>query len=77
MLGVVDAVPEELFMVINATHIDTESTCLLLTPIASHDVGELTTIVLDNARYQKGDLVLHQAAKLGIELLFLPSYSPI
>src|SRR6516164_7103003 len=34
------------------------------------------TLVLDNARYQKCALVQALAASLGIELLYLPSYSP-
>ena len=34
------------------------------------------TVVLDNARYQRCKLVQFQAEKLGIELLFLPPYSP-
>ncbi len=33
-------------------------------------------LVLDNARYQKCKLVREYAEKLGIELLYLPSYSP-
>jgi transposase len=32
--------------------------------------------VLDNARYQKCDLVRSLAGSLGITLLYLPSYSP-
>jgi transposase len=34
------------------------------------------TVVLDTARYQRGQRVLEHAASLGIELLFLPPYSP-
>ena len=34
------------------------------------------TLVLDNARYQRNALVMQVADELGIELLFLPSYSP-
>ncbi len=34
------------------------------------------TLILDNARYQHGHLVIDLAAQLGIELLFLPPYSP-
>ena len=34
------------------------------------------TLVLDNARYQKCALVTNLAAQLGVELLYLPSYSP-
>jgi transposase len=34
------------------------------------------TIVLDNARYQRCECVRTRAAELGVELLFLPAYSP-
>lgn len=34
------------------------------------------TLVLDNARYQKCQSVFDKAATLGIELLYLPAYSP-
>ena len=34
------------------------------------------TVVLDNARYQRCRIVQWQAAQLGIELLFVPPYSP-
>ncbi len=76
VLGAVDAVTKEILTVTNETYINAESVCLLLTKIAARYVGEKITIVLDNARYQKCGLVLQHAAKLGIELLFLPSYSP-
>ena len=50
--------------------------CELLSKLALH-VGEgAITVVLDNARYQKCALVQARAAALGIELLYLPSYSP-
>ena len=32
--------------------------------------------MLDNARYQRCALVTGEAARLGVELLFLPAYSP-
>jgi transposase len=34
------------------------------------------TLVRDNARYQRNALVMGLAKQLGIERLFLPSYSP-
>ena len=76
VLGAVDAVTKEILTVTNETYINAESVCLLLTKIAAKYAGEMITIVLDNARYQKCELVLRYAATLGIELLFLPSYSP-
>jgi len=76
VLGAVDALTKEIFTITNNTYINAESVCLLLTKIAAKYTGEVITIVLDNARYQKCNLVLQHAAQLGIELLFLPSYSP-
>jgi transposase len=38
--------------------------------------GQQLTIVLDNARYQRCAVVQEMATSLGIELLFLPPYSP-
>lgn len=76
VLGAVDAVTKEIFTVTNQTYINAESVCRLLTQIAARYAHEKITIVLDNARYQKCELVLQQAARLGIELLFLPAYSP-
>jgi len=76
VLGAVDAVTKEIFTITNETYINAESVCLLLTKIAARYAGEMITIVLDNARYQKCALVLQHAASLGIELLYLPSYSP-
>ena len=76
VLGAVDAVTKEIFTITNETYINAESVCLLLTKIAAKYAGEAITIVLDNARYQKCDLVFQHAKNRGIELLFLPSYSP-
>jgi transposase len=48
----------------------------LLTQLAALGLGAPLTIVLDNARYQRCQRVQEHAASLGIELLFLPPYSP-
>jgi transposase len=40
------------------------------------DTGCPITLILDNARVQKCQSVADQAAELGVELLYLPSYSP-
>ena len=50
--------------------------CELLRKIASRNLPTPVTLVMDNARYQRCRLVQDLAAELGIELLFLPSYSP-
>ena len=44
--------------------------------MAAAGVGLPITLVLDNARYQKCAVVQTLASSFGIELLYLPSYSP-
>jgi transposase len=76
VLGALDAVEHRLIRVTNQGYIDAESVCTLLRPVAEAGVGLPITLVLDNARYQKCALVQELAESLGIELLYLPSYSP-
>jgi transposase len=76
VLGALDAVTHRLIRVTNDGYINAESVCALLRAVAAASVGLPITLVLDNARYQKCALVQGLAASLGIELLYLPSYSP-
>lgn len=77
VLGAINALTKEVLTVTNESYINAESVCLLLSDIARHYGQKIPiTLVLDNARYQKCDLVLKHATALGIELLYLPAYSP-
>jgi transposase len=76
VLGALDAVTHEVIRVTNQGYINAESVCTLLRTIAARGLRLPVTLVLDNARYQHCALVQELAASLGIELLFLPSYSP-
>ena len=76
VLGALDAVTHRLIRVTNHGYINAESVCALLRAVAGAAVGLPITLVLDNARYQKCAVVQALAASLGIELLYLPSYSP-
>jgi transposase len=76
VLGALDAVTHRLIRVTNHDYINAESVCALLRAVAEASVGLPITLVLDNARYQKCASVQGLAASLGIELLYLPSYSP-
>lgn len=62
--------------VTNTTVVDTETMCDLLRLITSQGRVGPITLVLDNAKYQRNDVVRELANRLGIELLFLSSYSP-
>jgi transposase len=70
------AITHELITVTNDSYINAISVCTLLEKIAALGFCTPVTLVMDNARYQRCQLVLEKARQLGIELLFLPPYSP-
>jgi transposase len=76
VLGAWNAVTRELISITNTTVVNTETMCELLRTVAARGLIGPVTMVLDNARYQRNAVVQGLAAELGIELLFLPSYSP-
>lgn len=76
VLGALNAISHEVLTVTNQTYITSVQVCELLTQLAALGLGVPITVVLDNARYQRCQLVMAHATSLGIELLFLPPYSP-
>ena len=76
VLGALNAITHELIVVTNDSYINAQSVCELLDRIAALSLAIPITLILDNARYQKCRLVKDYAQSLGIELLFLPTYSP-
>ncbi len=76
VLGALNAVTHNVVRVTNQSDINAESVGDLLRAIAALGLGVPITLVLDNARYQRWALVQDLATELGIELLYLPSYSP-
>lgn len=76
VLGAWNAVTRQLVAITNTTVVNTETMCELLRTIAAQELLGPITLVLDNARYQRNAVVQALADSLGIELLFLPSYSP-
>lgn len=76
VLAALNAVTHDIFTVQNLTYVTAATVCELLHLVAGAYPGQLITIILDNARYQRCALVQELATNLGIELLFLPPYSP-
>jgi transposase len=77
VLAALNAVSHQLVQVSNHSYINACSVCELLHAVAKAALpGVAITLVLDNARYQKCALVHDLAGQLGIELLYLPGYSP-
>ncbi len=76
VLGALNAITHEVIMVTNDTYITATQVCELIEKIAALGLTIPITLVLDNARYQKGKIVEELALYLAIELLYLSSYSP-
>jgi transposase len=73
--GAWNVVTHRLIAVTNTTVVNSGTMCELLRKIAVLGLSGPITLVLDNARYQRNDVVQALATQLGITLLFLPSYS--
>ena len=76
VLGAVDAISKEVFTTDNTTYITADTVKTFLEDIRSKSPDIPITVVMDNARYQHCKAVIDKAESLGIELLFLPPYSP-
>ena len=74
--GALNAITYEVITDTNLTYINAESVCQLLGKLGALGLQVPITLVLDNARYQRCALVQSVADTLGIELLYLPAYSP-
>ena len=76
VLGAISATTHDLITVTNDSYINSVSVGELLEKIAALEIKIPITLVMDNARYQRCAYVSEVAARLNIEILFLPSYSP-
>lgn len=71
-----DAITREVTTFINNTYICVDSLICFLKQLRDKYSDKTISIVLDNARYQHCAAVKSFAQSIGIELLFLPPYSP-
>ena len=76
VLGAVNFATKKVHTVTNATYITATEICQMLKTVAVEYSGKQIHIVLDNARYQKCELVTSLARELAIDLVYLPPYSP-
>lgn len=76
VLGAVDSHSKEIVTVRTSDSVNATTVCQLLEALRTEHPQIALTIVLDNARYQHCAAVETRAGELGVELLFLPAYSP-
>ena len=76
VLGAINFVTKKVTTVTNSTYITATEICEMLRKLSVEYAGKAIHIALDNARYQKCDVVRNLAASLEIELIYIPPYSP-
>ena len=76
VLGALNFISKKVTAVTNDTYITAAEICELLEKIAVEYAGKPIFLVLDNARYQKCGIVQELANQLGINLTYIPPYSP-
>jgi transposase len=77
VLGAVDAISKQVHRLTNHDYITAPTVVAFLAQLVdSYTDGRPLWVVLDNARYQRCELVMAAARRLGIELVYLPPYSP-
>ena len=76
VLGALNAITKEIVTITDHAYINSASVCALLEKLHQQFLDLPIAIVLDNARYQHCALVIEKARQLGIQLIFLPPYSP-
>jgi len=76
VLGALDYVSKKVTSIANDTYITATEVCEFLRKIAAEYVEKTIFVVFDNARYQRCAAVRGLAQELGIQLVFIPPYSP-
>ena len=76
VLGALNFISKKIEIVTNDSYITSVQVVEMLENIAFKYAGKPIYLILDNARYQRCNFVTECAAKLGINLVFLPTYSP-
>ena len=75
VLGALNFVTKKIETITNDSYITSVQVVEMLEKLA-REYSKRITIILDNARYQHCDFVKENAERLGITLIFLPTYSP-
>lgn len=76
VLGALNFATKKIEIISNSTYITSTQVVELLELLSRKYCGKIVKVVLDNASYQRCALVKDKALSLGIELVFLPTYSP-
>jgi transposase len=76
VLGALNFVTKKVETITNDSYIRADSVIALIDKLVANSIGIPIKLILDNAAYQRCNLVKDYARNVGVELIFLPTYSP-
>jgi transposase len=76
VLGALNFVTKKVETITNDSYIRSDSVIALIDLLIVNSIGVPIKLILDNASYQRCNLVKNYAQSVGVELIFLPTYSP-
>lgn len=76
ILAALNPIDKRIICVFEEAYVNAKSVIALLEQIKAAHKRRVVWLVMDNAAYQQCELVKQRAKELGINLLFLPPYSP-
>jgi len=76
VLGALDFTTKKVETITNSTYITASEVIALIDKLVTTYSGTPIKLILDNARYQRCKAVMEHALAVGVELIFLPTYSP-
>jgi transposase len=76
VLGALHGVTHQVEMITNTTTVNAQTVIALMKKVARKFKDQPVYMVFDNARYMHNKMVKQAAASLGIQIIYLPSYSP-
>jgi transposase len=76
VLGAINFITKKMETVTNSTYITSTEIAEMFKKLSELHMGRSINVILDNARYQKCAFVFDAASQYGINLVYLPTYSP-
>lgn len=76
ILGAIDSHTNELVSIRTTDNINSHKVIELIDLLKEKHPSTPVSLIMDNAQYQRAKIVQEHASKLGVDLVFLPSYSP-
>jgi transposase len=76
VLGALNWLTKQVETITNDAYIRSDSVIALIDKLVANSIGVPIKLILDNASYQRCNLVKDYARSVGVELIFLPTYSP-